>query len=431
MKVLVLGGYGLIGSSIVRALGDARHGVVGLGRSPEKGLALFPDVRWIGADIGALLTPDDWALHLVGVEAVVNASGALQSGPRDNLAAMQRDAIVALVAACERAGVQHFVQISAPGASADAQTEFLRTKAAADQALRNSSLKWTIFKPGLVISPVAYGGTSLLRMVAAFPIIQPVALAKAQAQTVDVGEVADAVVLALFESSLVRGEFDLVEPDAPTVEQIILSLRKWLGFGEPRFVWRLPDFVVIFIGWLADIAGLLGWRAPLRSTAVKVLLRDVSGDPAPWEKATGRMVRSLSKTLAALPATPQERLYARLKLLFPFAVVLLAGFWIVSGIIGFISHRAATSLVEQQLGTELASALVYLGSVLDIVIGIGILFRKSFVWACLAAVGLSLSYLAIGSFVTPHIWADPMGSFVKVIPGIGLALMLASMGDER
>lgn len=431
MKILVLGGYGLIGSSIVRALLDAGHRVVGLGRSPKKGVSLFPNVRWIGADIGALLTPEDWAVHLVDIDGVVNASGALQSGPRDNLGASQCDAIVALVGACETAGVQNFVQISAPGAVPDAETEFLRTKAVADERLRNSSLNWTIFKPGLVISPVAYGGTSLLRMVAAFPLIQPMALAKARAQTVSVDEVAGAVVMAISEPKLARQEFDLVEPDAPTVENIILSFRKWLGFGAPWMVLRLPAFVAVLIGWMADIAGHLGWRAPLRSTAMKVLFRDVIGDPNPWKKITGRTVKPLSETLAALPSTPQERLYARLKLLFPFALVLLAGFWIASGIIGFISHNSAVALVAQQLGQPLADASVRVGSVLDILIGVGILFRRSFVWACLGAVGLSLSYLIIGTLVTPEIWADPMGPFVKVIPGIGLALMLASMGDER
>jgi hypothetical protein len=323
------------------------------------------------------------------------------------------------------------VQISAPGAELEGKTEFLRTKAVADEALRISSLNWTIFKPVLVISPVAYGGTSLLRMVAAFPLIQPMALAKARAQTVGVGEVAEAVVMAISDPKLAGQEFDLVEADAPTVEQIILSFRKWLGFVNPWFILRLPAFVAKFIGWLADIAGLLGWRAPLRSTAMKVLFHDVIGDPAPWKKATGRVVKPLAETLAALPATPQERLYARLKLLFPFALVLLAGFWIASGIIGFISHNLAAALVVQQLGQPLADMAVRAGSMLDIVIGVGILFRKSFVWACLGAVALSLSYLVIGTIVILEIWADPMGPFVKVIPGICLALMLASMGDER
>ncbi len=431
MKVLVLGGYGLIGSAVVAELLRGGIETVGLARNREHGAALFPNAQWIGADIGSLARPQDWMPHLAGIDAVVNASGALQSGPRDDLGATQRDAIVALIDACQSAGVETFVQISAPGANPEAETEFLRTKGEADRALSESRLNWVILKPGLVISPVAYGGTSLLRMVAAFPLVQPVALAGARAQTVSVGEVAGAVVLALSRRDLAGHQFDLVERDAPTVEQIVLSFRKWLGFGAPKQVWRLPAFVAVFIGWLADVAGRAGWRAPLRSTAVRVLFRDVIGDSSAWEQATGRKISSLSETLAALPATPQERLYARMKLLFPFVVVLFSGFWIASGIIGFLNHGAAVALVEQQLGAALSGALVHLGSGADIAVGIGILFRRSFVPACVLAVGLSLSYLVAGIFVAPHIWADPLGPFVKIFPVIGLGLMLASMGDER
>jgi len=51
--------------------------------------------------------------------------------------------------------------------------------------------------------------------------------------------------------------------------------------------------------------------------------------------------------------------------------------------------------------------------------------------AALAAVMLSALYLAIGSVVTPELWADPLGPFVKVIPGIALALVVLALAAER
>jgi uncharacterized protein YbjT (DUF2867 family) len=153
-------------------------------------------VRWIGADIATLTTPHAWAAHIEGVDAIVNASGALQDGARDNLRAAQQDAIIALIQACAGKAIR-FVQISAPGAKLDARTEFLRTKGVADAAFRASALDWTILKPGLVISANAYGGTSLLRMLAATPFGQPLVLGDARVQIVAASDVAEATLLAV------------------------------------------------------------------------------------------------------------------------------------------------------------------------------------------------------------------------------------------
>lgn len=116
-------------------------------------------MAWIERDIARLTDLQDWLPILAGVEAVVNCSGALQDSARDNLQALQSDAMRALFEACRSACIRRVVQISAVGVSPDAGTPFLRTKAEADAALIASDLDWTILRPGLVIAPQAYGGT--------------------------------------------------------------------------------------------------------------------------------------------------------------------------------------------------------------------------------------------------------------------------------
>ena len=126
MNVLVLGAYGLIGQAVAGRLLTGGAPVVGLARSARRGRATLPTARWIEADISHLLTPADWAPYLDGIDAVVNAAGALQSGRNgEDLSRLQRDAIVALIEASETAGVTRFVQISAPGAGPTASTTFL------------------------------------------------------------------------------------------------------------------------------------------------------------------------------------------------------------------------------------------------------------------------------------------------------------------
>ncbi len=430
MRILVLGAYGLIGLAISRALIASGHEVTGLARSKARGLAMLPETDWISADIGKHTDPAHWMAHLSGVNVVINASGVLQDGVRDDVAATQKDGIIALIQACEAAGVVHFIQISAPGAATDADTAFLLTKGHADAALQSSRLDWTILKPGLVIGPTAYGGTSLVRMLAAFPIVQPIALANAPVQTVALDDVARAVVTVI-DDRLVQQSFDLVEDAPHTLETIVAGFRTWLGYSPARTVIRLPRWLAGLTAGAADMAGWLGWRPALRTTALKVLDRGVLADPTPWRHATGTGMKPLADTLRNLPSTRQERLYARSELAFPIALIMLAGFWIVSGLMGLWKQDEAVSVIVSVLGQPASRIFVLAGSFADIAIGLGLMVRQWVRPSALASIGLASGYLAAGALLTPHLWTDPLGPFVKVIPAIGLALLILALAEER
>lgn len=432
MRVLVLGGYGLIGLEIVRRLQVDGFSVTGLGRSAAKGRRVAPDIHWIGADIAQLVTPDGWRPHLAGIDAVVNASGALQDGARDNLAAVQDEAIRALIVACAQAHVARFIQISAPGATAVASTAFLRTKAVADDALRTSALRWTILKPGLVISANAYGGTALVRMLAAFPLVQPLVLGDARVKTVAAEDVADAVAFALaHDQATARRDFDLVERQDHSLREVVGAFRAWLGFPAARAQIALPRFIGDVVATIADVAGWLGWRSPLRSTALRVLSEGIAGDGGAWESVRGRPLKSLEETLRSLASTSQERIFARATLVFPVLVATFAAFWIASGLIGFWRAEEAARVLDGATSPGMAMTLVLGGGILDILIGAGALVRRFTRGAAIASIVVASAYLVSGSMLTPHLWADPLGPLVKVFPAMALALAVAALAQER
>jgi len=430
MRILVLGAYGLIGLPIAKALIAAGNDVVGLARSASHGRAHLPDAHWIGADIAALTTAAAWTPHLVGIDAVVNASGALQDGARDTLQALQSDAIRALIAACENSSANRFIQISAPGATIESDSLFYQTKAEADAALKNCRLDWTIFRPGVVIGPSAYGGSSLLRMLAAFPIIQPLVMAEAKIQTVAVDDVAIAVKDAI-DGQFNRTDLDLVEGVPRSLEDTVAMVRAWLGFQPAMAVLRLPRWLGSAMGKCADLTGWLGWRSPVRTSALKVLDASVTGDPKPYRAQRDEPPKSLPETLKSIPSTRQERVYARVQLVFPVLVLIMAFFWIASGVIGIWQTEAAMVVLRDSLSPTLAKTAVIGGGVADIAVGLAVLYRPLLRFACFAAIVVSLGYLVGGTVLTPHLWADPLGVFVKVFPGIGLALAVASIAEER
>lgn len=430
MRILVLGGYGLIGSAIVRRLALDGHDVTGLGRSAKKGYAVSKTARWMSADLAKLTTPDRWQDLLSGFDAVVNAAGVLQSGLTDKVSSTQEYAIKALIKACETEGVTRFIQISAPGVDETSDTDFYRTKARADAALMESGLNWLIFRPGLVISAQAYGGTSLLRMLAAFPFIQPLIYPDIHIQTVSVEDVADAVSRALADE--ITGEiFDLVSPERTTLEGLVTRFRDWLGFAPAAFTLKLPKLLGAITAMIADVSGFLGWRSALRSTALKVLRQDVVGDGTAWERQTGHRLKSLEETLNDIPSTAQERIYARSMLAFPLLLFTLSVFWIVSGVIGFISAEQAIAVLGNAFTPLLRDMFVYGGSVADILIGLALIIRPWTRKAAIASILLCFGYLFASVVISPHLWADPLGPMVKVFPAMALALAVTALAETR
>ncbi|WP_192178964.1 SDR family oxidoreductase [Mesorhizobium amorphae] len=431
MKVLILGGYGLIGEALIgRLLRDGHH-VAGLGRDVLDAQRRRPAVRWIAADMSRLLAAEDWLPVVAGMDVVVNAAGALQDGPRDRLDAVHRRAVVALVAACERAGVGRFVQISAIGADLASTNPFFSTKAAGDKAVASSSLEWTILRPGLVIAPAAYGGTALLRALAAFPGFVPAVLSRQPIQTVSVADVAEAVSRAVGGSLPPRLAIDLVEGKARSLADVLSAFRAWLGLPQARVV-PMPAIIGRLAGAGADVLGKLGWRSPLRSSALAALADGVTGNAQSWNDVCDHPLQPLEATLADMPAHVQERWFARLWLAKPVIFACLSLFWLVSGIVGLIRQdEAADILVSRGVPTNFAQFSVLAGSAADILVGAAVLVRPLARPALLAMIVITLFYLAASTLLAPDLWLAPLGPLVKTIPALCLVLVALAVLDER
>lgn len=429
-RVLVLGGYGLIGAACLRRLVDAGHEVTGMGRSRRAARQVAPDLPWVIRDI-ARVTEAEWRTLLRDVDAMVNASGALQDGARDDLAAIH-DHTLARLAAALTGSATRLVQISAAGVAPDAPTAFFRTKARGEAHLQSAGIDHVILRPVLVLAPEAYGGTALLRAAAAIPLVQADILGDAPVQTVSVEDVADAVVRAV-EGQVPSGTVaDLTEPGLHSLRDTTRALRAWLGLPPWRATLPLPEVLLAPITLMSDGLGHLGWRGPLRTNAVAALRAGIRGDPSAWQATGGPACTGLDETLRRMPATAQDRTAAMAYLLIPLLVGGLALFWMVSGLVGLARLPAAAEVLTSRGATQgVARAAVVAGALADIALGAAVLVRPWARGACLGMVALSLGYLLAGTVAAPDLWADPLGAFVKVIPAILAALATAALLGPR
>jgi uncharacterized protein YbjT (DUF2867 family) len=430
MRVLLTGATGLIGRAVLAALSGAGHEVVAVARGAGAGRRLAGAARVVALDLREATDPDDWQPHLAGIDAVVSCAGVLQDGPGDSTERVHAAAARALYAACEAAGVRRLVHVSALGVDG-AATAFTRSKLAGDEALMASALDWVILRPSVVAGRPAYGGSALFRGLAVLPVLPRVEAARPM-QVVQLDDVVRTVLHFLPAGAPTRLVLELAGPEPLALEEVLAAYRRWLGWPPARIV-PVPEFLARALFRLGDAVGRLGWRPPVRSTALTEIARGAVGDPGLWTRLTGIVPRRLADALAAEPASVQERWFARLYLLKPVVVGVLALTWTATGLLALGPARDAgvALIAEAGAGPGTARALTVAGAPADILIGAGIAVRRTARPALSAALVLSLVYLALGTALLPRLWADPLGPLLKIAPILALNLVALAILDDR
>ncbi|RTL61288.1 MAG: SDR family oxidoreductase [Hyphomicrobiales bacterium] len=428
MRILVTGASGFIGSAIAHRLLAEGHEVVAVAR----GRRSVPEgCRVIALDLRTATKPQAWQAHLSGIDAVVNCAGVLQDNARDSVAGAHRDAPAALFLACETAGVGRVIQISAIGVDRETPTAFTRTKLEGDRALQATTLDWVILRPSVVVGRAAYGGSALFRALALLPVL-PRAEGAGRLQVVQLDDVVESVVRLLRPAAPVRLALDVAGPDALIFEDVVAAYRAWLRLPPARLV-HVPAWSMRLMHALGDLAGWLGWRAPVRSTAAREILRGATGDNRAWQEATGIVPRGLKEALAATPATVQERWFAGLYLAKPAVILSLAALWIGTALVTLgPAHAEALAIMrETGAGRSVSGLMTNGGALADLAIGIGILFRRSARVALWAGIAVAASYAVLGTLLLPRLWLDPFAALLKIAPIIALSLVALATLEDR
>lgn len=430
MRILLLGATGLIGSAAAARLRRDGHELVGVARRIDSAARRVPVDRWIELDLRDMTDAEAWQPHLGGIGAVVNCAGALQASLRDSPAKVHESAPAALWRACEATGVLRVVQVSAIGVERGGATEFSRSKWAGDSALESSRLDWVILRPSVVVGRSAYGGSALFRALASLPVL-PLIPGTGPLDIVQLDDVAETIARMVRADAPSRVALELAGPERLGFAEVAQAYRRWLGWRPAREV-RAPGWLAAAAWRSGDLIAWLGWRPPIRSTARLELLRGAIGDGGEWRRVTGIEPQPLSEALAANPASVQERWFARLYLLKPVAIGVFAAFWLTTGLVSLgPGWDNAVELMRMTPAARWAEPAVLSGALVDLVVGVGVLVRRTAKPALIAALGTSALYLALGTWLLPELWADPMGPLMKIWPILALNLLCLAMLDER
>jgi hypothetical protein len=184
---------------------------------------------------------------------------------------------------------------------------------------------------------------------------------------------------------------------------------------------------------VADALGWLGWRSPVRTTAVRQLAAGMHADPAPWMAATGIEPKTLDDILAAQPASVQDRWHARLYFVKPLAIGGLAAYWIVTGLLALGPgwNEGLALLSPLALPWAPAAFILIAGALLDIALGAALLVRSLTRPVLLIMLVVCIPYLAAATAIDPALWLDPLGRLMKTFVVMLATVFTLAVLDER
>jgi uncharacterized protein YbjT (DUF2867 family) len=426
MRILLLGAGGFIGRHILSELLASGHQVRAVARDVTRLREAEPGAVWVAIDLARATDPEGWRAHLSGIDCVVNAAGVLR-GPE--MQAVHVDMPRALHTACKRVEVRRVVLISAVSARPDVATDYAASKLEGEAALRNSGLRWTIFRPSLVIAEGSYGGTSLLRGLAALPFVQPLAGDGDFAfSPIHADDLARSVRLACEDLWFVGQSFEPAGPETLTLRELMTRYRHWLGLGPSRFI-RVPMPVMRLLGRIGDLAG----SGPVSTNSLAQLVAGNAADGAAFAQAIGFRPRGVAQAMRDRAAGVQDRWHARLFFLAPAIRWGLALLWLASALLGLFAGRAQTLDWLAAIGAPEGAALPLqiATALLDLAIGALVLRDRTARTATAVQLTVVTGYTFALTLALPGLWADPLGPLLKNLPILLLILVHGAIGDRR
>lgn len=270
MRILVTGGSGFVGSHVLRALQGKDHTVVALARSRDAADA----VEALGAT----------ALHgdLDDPASVDEAFRLAEADVLMNIASLGSGHAPTIVAAAEEAGIKRAVFVSTTALFTNLNAPSKAVRAAAEDAIRASSLQWTIIRPTMIYgTPRDRNMWRLLRVLRRTPVM-PLPGANNLHQPVHVDDLAQAVIAAATTDDAVHQAYDVAGPEPLTLRQLVDDASTAVG----RLVRTFPAPARPLIGALGLIERA-GRRLPISAEQVARLTEDKAFDTSAARRDLG------------------------------------------------------------------------------------------------------------------------------------------------
>lgn len=274
--VTIFGGSGFVGRYIARRMAQAGWRVRVATRRPEQAgfVRTYGAVGQVEPVLCNIRDEASVAAALAGADAVVNCVGILVESGKNRFDAVQAEGAARVARLAAAAGVARLVQLSAIGADAGSDSDYARTKAAGEDAVRAAFPGAVILRPSIIFGPEDRFFNRFAGMARFSPVL-PIAGADTRFQPVHVDDVAQVAALAA-TGQVATGTYELGGPDVKTFRELIAMMlaetrRTRVIFAMP---WFLARAMARVFGALQVLSAGLFTNTVLTRDQLKNLARD-------------------------------------------------------------------------------------------------------------------------------------------------------------
>jgi len=239
--ILIVGATGMLGGRITRRLlaagedvrilvrhnsSSAEMAKIGMATSAQS--LIDAGAQPVYGDLKDSATLD---AACVGVDTLITTANSVLRGGEDTPETVDHQGNLNLIDAAKAAGVKHFIFTSALGADPDNSIPLLRYKAAAETALQESGMTYTILSPNL-IAEVWFGAV----VGAPLQARQPVTLvgeARRKHSFVGMDDVAAFAVAAVDKPAASNVSFSVCGPEAISWRDVVVQVEEVVGQEVP------------------------------------------------------------------------------------------------------------------------------------------------------------------------------------------------------
>jgi uncharacterized protein YbjT (DUF2867 family) len=235
-RVFVTGSTGFVGKRVVRAL--LAHGFLVrclVRPGSEEKLRGFESIDRVPGDV---LRPDDLVASVEGCGALVHLVGIIRERRARGITfeRLHVKATLNMLALAKKAGVRRYLQMSALGTRPHARSRYHQTKWQAEEAVRQSGIDWTIFRPSVIFGRGDQSISVLAGMIRRLPVVPVVGDGRYRLQPIGVEQVAEGFARALTSRVAVNQSYEVAGPEAYAFVDLLDQIGAALGRRRVRKV---------------------------------------------------------------------------------------------------------------------------------------------------------------------------------------------------
>ena len=264
LSVLVTGGTGVVGQAAVTELVNRGHHVRVLSRNAIEDAAQWGDQ--VEPWPASVSEPEKLQGSADGQDVILHVAGVVaESPPKVTFTSVNVDGTSNMIREAERAGVGRFIYVSSLGADTG-ESEYHRSKHAAEQLVEKFRGGWMILRPGNVYGPGDEVISLLLNMVRTLPAIPVIDGGDDEFQPIWVGDLARAIGDAVERTDLHGRILELAGTEKTSTSNIVDRLATITNRDPVRV--PVPGFLA---GAATSIAGMLGSPLPVNESQLTML----------------------------------------------------------------------------------------------------------------------------------------------------------------